>query len=187
MSDQTSLTVHSSSGAVVFAGLRFSVVGLAAYSIWAFAPTMEGGVSACALIFILLGGLALYPDVSDRIGFFKFCLTFAAAFVAFAAIWCAVYFVLKGKHGEVLGFLFGVAAMCLVFQRTIGSNKPLIAAIGVAFTCHIAGYLAGDYLFYSVLLPQGLPVLGKLGWGICHGIGFGAGLGWMLQDDRTQS
>jgi len=178
-------TAKPTTGSVLMAGLRFSIVGLAGFAPWVFGAGKFHSTTilytACAIPFFALGGLALYPDVRGRLSLGKTYLLFFGAFFAFSAGWCLLYLSMHGKHGEVFGALLGTAALCLVVRSTFAKQGGFLQSLGVVFTLFTVGYFAGDWLFY-VVIPHSLASWGQLAWGICFGFGFGAGLGWLARE-----
>ena len=173
---------------ILMAGLRFSIVGLAGFAPWVFGAGKFNSIAilytACAVPFFALGGLALYPDVRERLSLPKTYLLFFGAFFAFAVGWCLIYLNSLDKYGEVFGALLGTAALCLVVRSTFERKGGFLESLGVVFTLFTTGYFAGDWLFY-VVFPHSLAAWGQLAWGFCFGFGFGAGLGWLARDCTT--
>jgi hypothetical protein len=163
---------------MVFGALSFGLVSLLAYSIWAFrlVPGTAALYSTTAAAYIGFGGLALSRLVRTPGAWKRFPLVFAAAFLAYATSWCAFWFGLDGKHhADLWGAALGLAAMTWVIRRALHSNAAWLPAFGVLFTCHMLGYTLGDELHVAV---RGTG--GRLLWGAAHGLGFGAGLGYVL-------
>jgi hypothetical protein len=163
---------------MAFGALSFGLVSLLAYSIWAFrlVPGTAALYSTIAAVFIGVGGLALSRLVRTTGAWKRFPLVFALAFLAFAICWCAFWFGLNGKHrADLWGAAVGLVAMTWVMRRALHSNAALLPAFAVLFTCHMLGYTLGEELYAAV---RGTG--GRLLWGAAHGLGFGAGLGYVI-------
>ena len=70
--------------------------------------------------------------------------------------------------------------MTWLLQRAFGRTTGFFPLFGSLLVLHSVGYYAGEQLYAAV---RGIP--GRLLWGAAHGLGFGAGLGYVLQ--RCQS
>lgn len=164
--------------AIAYGALSFAAVSLLAYSIYAY-RLIQGTAamySAIAAIFIVLTGIALNRLVSGSGTASRFALLFAAAFLAYALLWCAFWFGLKGKyHADLWGSAIGLAVMTCMLQRAFGKNGDFLPLFAVLFTFHTLGYYLGD-----VLHATARGTAGRLLWGLGHGLGFGAGLGYVL-------
>ena len=158
--------------------MSFGAVSVLAYSIWAFRliPGEIALYSATAAVYIGLAGLALSRLVIAPGAAKKFPLLFAIGFLLYAICWCAFWFGLRGKfHADLWGAAAGLAAITWWFRRTFGSRSAFVPLFAVLFTFHSLGYYLGDVLYGAV---RGTG--GRLLWGAAHGLGFGAGLGYVL-------
>ncbi len=158
--------------------LAFGAVSTLAYGIWAFGllPYGIGMYAAIAVVYLGLGGLALAGLVAGQGVVPRVTALFAAAFLAYALVWCVFWFGLRGKHhADLWGAAVGLALLTLIIRRAFGSKEGGLAAWAVLFACHTLGYTLGDELYAAVRGP-----LGRLLWGAAHGIGFGAGLGFLF-------
>lgn len=176
----------------VYGGLGLGLVSLAAYSIWAFAPKAagsEGGMYALiALVYLAGTGLALRGLLQGENRMRRFYALFLPAFVLYAALWSAAWFMLGGRAGEWLGAAAGTVTMAWMMWRGLGRPAGFWAGAVALFVLHTAGYFAGSAWMYG-LLDRGISgwekrevaTLAKLGWGLLHGLGFGAGLGFALE------
>jgi hypothetical protein len=163
---------------IFYGSLSFGAVSVLAYSIWAFrlVPGTAGLYSTTALVYIGLAGLALSRLVVAPGAWKKFPPLFALAFFLYAVGWCAGWFGLKGKyHGDFFGALVGLAAMTWLLQGAFGQRRGFLRLFLVLFAFHSAGYYVGGELY---ALVRGTS--GRLLWGAAHGLGFGAGLGYVL-------
>lgn len=165
-------------GAMAYGAASFGLVSVAAYSIWAYrlVPGTAAMYTAIAVVYLGLAGVALGRLVAGPGGTARFTGLFAVAFAAYALIWCACWFGLKGKHhADLYGAAVGLAAVIGIVRRAFGGGGDPLAMYGVLFACHTIGYTLGDDLH---ALVRGAP--GRLLWGLGHGLGFGAGLGFVL-------
>ncbi len=163
---------------IVYGALSVGAVSLLAYSIFAYRLVQGTAAmySAIAAVYLLLTGLALSRLVLGPGAVARFALLFATAFLAYALVWCAFWFGLRGKHhADLWGAAVGLALMTWLMQRAFARTDDFLPAFAVLFAFHTHGYYAGDVL--HVLVPGSS---GRLLWGVAHGLGFGAGLGYLL-------
>jgi hypothetical protein len=163
---------------IIYGTLSFAAVSAAAYSIWAFRLLRQEATlyAAIAIVYLGLGGLVLSRIVVAPGAWKRFPLLFATAFFLYALGWCAFWFGLRGKHlADLWGALAGLAAMLWLVQSAFGTRPGFLRLLLVLFVCHSAGYYLGGELY-----AQFRGTTGKLLWGIAHGLGFGAGLGYVL-------
>jgi hypothetical protein len=162
----------------LYGTLSFAAVSAAAYSIWAFRLLRQEATlyAAIAIVYLGLGGLALSRLVVAPGAWKRFPALFASAFFLYALGWCACWFGLRGKHlADLWGALAGLAAMVWLFQSAFGTRPGFLRLLLVLFVCHSAGYYLGGELY-----AQFRGSTGRLLWGVAHGLGFGAGLGYVL-------
>ena len=163
---------------IAHGALSFGLVSVVAYSIWAYKliPGQGPMFASIAVVYVGLTGLALSRLVLGAGAVGRFALLLAAAFAAYAVVWCAFWFGLNGKlHADFYGAALGLAVMTAMLRRAFGQGGNFLPMYGVLFTLYQLGYFLGDEL--HVLFP-GAP--GRLLWGAAHGLGFGAGLGYVL-------
>ncbi len=172
----------------------FTVVSLAGFSVWAFAGKWfyknvgEAGLYlASALVFIGLAGLLLHPLVHGERAMKRFYKAFVPAFLVYAFAWSVCWFVWGFGTGEWLGSFAGCALFTFVLKLMLGVKGRPGKVVLVLFLAHSAGYFAGDMLYKALAHPPlavaGLTkaqaaLAGRLGWGLCYGLGFGAGIGY---------
>jgi hypothetical protein len=166
------------SHSLLFGSTSFGAVSLAAYSIWAFqlVPGTVGLYATTAAVYIGFSGVALSRLVRAPGAWKRFPFFFALVFVVYAAGWCVFWFGLEGKfHADFWGAAAGLAAMTWLFQRAFGKRGDFLPLFAVLFTLHSLGYYLGDELHAAIR-----GTTGRLLWGAAHGLGFGAGLGYVL-------
>ncbi len=176
--------------AILVPSLLFSLVAMGAFCTWAFgANIFESEITlytACAVVFLGLGGLALHPysGIQSR---GEMAFTFAMGFVFYAVIWSLAWFSFRNTFGEILGSLAGLTAMMLVMKKQLQFSAPLIVLIAIAFLWHTLGYYAGGYA-YKMIPASGLfthgSTVAKLAWGACYGLGMGLGISQAIQLSR---
>jgi hypothetical protein len=175
--------------------LGFGLVSVAAYSIWAFVPRIAGSEVGMyvliALVYLGGAGLALCGLLQGENRLGRFYRMFLPAFFGYAVLWSLAWFLIQDPPGMALREWLGAAAGTLFFSWVCWKSlkKPAgfwIAAL-VIFQLHMLGYFAGGKWMYGVLRsgiegwtkPQ-VAIVAKLGWGLFHGLGFGAGIGFAL-------
>jgi hypothetical protein len=189
---EISWVVHS----MVRGSIGFGIVGLAAFSIWAFGGKWfqnhlgEAGLyGACALVFVALSGLLLYPLLRGSGSLLRFYAIFIPAFLTYAITWCTAWFLLRFGPGEWLGALLGTAAFVGVVSWRLNNFRGYLQTTLIVFALNSAGYFLGGQAMHWLLGPGGstmfsgaskpdLLVVAKLAWGLLYGFGFGAGIGY---------
>lgn len=163
--------------------IGFALVSVAAFAVWAFgdrAFARFGGeiglYVACTAVFLGLSGLLLHPLVAGPGSIGKFYRTFVPAFLAYAVAWCAGWFALGMGRGEWLGSLAGSVAFAAMASSLLRRPSAWLLGGLVLFAAHSAGYFTGGELYY----PSDRRALDKLLWGLCYGLGFGAGIGFVF-------
>ena len=175
--------MSSETGSMIQGAIRFAIVSVAAYGIWAFGGRMSTTVlySSITAAYLGLSGLLLHPLLGSepkQIG--KFYAVFVPAFLAYAVLWCLGWFGVKGHEGEILGSAAGLAVFVAIFGKVFQAKGVFLKTWAVLFLCHTVGYTLGGML-YELLGKQELPAaVARLSWGLGHGLGFGAGLGYLL-------
>lgn len=169
--------------AMLHGAWRFALVGVAAFAVWAFAggwltrQAGEGGLyAACALAFVVLAGVLLAPLVRGPRRVLRCHLVFVPAFVAYAVAWSACWFLWPSRLGEWSGAAAGSVLFVGVAAWRFGCWRGVPLAIAVFFVAHLGGYLVGGWAM-DALAHVGQVRAGMLAWGLCYGLGFGAGIG----------
>ena len=161
-----------------YGALSVAAVSLLGYSIYAYGLIANPGLmyTAIAGVYVVLSGVILSRLVAGHGALPRFALLFAASFVLYAVAWCALWFGLKGRHhADIWGSALGLAAMTAMIRAAFGHRGGFLPLFAVLFSFHTLGFYLGEVLHDFVAGPNG-----KLLWGVGHGLGFGAGLGYVL-------
>jgi hypothetical protein len=181
--------------------LRRGIVGFTLMSVAGFAPWAlagrwfhrtvgEAGLYAvCAVTFIGLSGLLLHRLIIGPGSLVRFYKLFGVAFTAYSVAWIVGWMTLRGHLGSVVGLLAGTAAMGWMLARAFDAIGTVLKVIAALFVLNALGYFIGGWvegglvgldefsLFGMTVEKPARMMLAKLLWGVCYGIGFGAGLG----------
>ena len=176
--------------------IGFAVVSLVGFSVWAFAGRSlyakvgEAGLyTLCLLVFLGSSGLVLHPLARGPQSLLRFYKAFIPAFLAYAIVWCAAWFIFRFGLGEWLGSLLGSVAFVAVTSRAFGKCHGIVRTSIILFGLHSAGYFLGGKSMQWLTGPAGagmltgfskvqLAAIAKLSWGLLYGLGFGAGIGY---------
>lgn len=169
---------------IIYGALGFGLVSVLAYSIWAFRLIRSDAVlfPAVAVVYIALTGLVLGRLVLGAGTTTRFAALFAAAFLVYALFYCAFWFGLRGKYlADLWGSVLGLAAFTFMVSRAFEKRDQFLLLCLVLLLTHSAGYYLGGYFYDTVRDAAGRrSSTGRLLWGGAHGVGFGAGLGFLL-------
>jgi hypothetical protein len=178
-------------------------LGLALVSIAAFVPWMLAGAwkydnelamyGSCAAIFIVFSGLALHRLAIGPESLKRFCVFFSVAFLAYAVAWTAGWMGLRGQHTHLrsaVGLIAGALTMGALIAGVFDAWGALARIVAVLLALNAAGYFLGDAIEGVLLRAKEVPLPGftlsgaalllamKVLWGVCFGLGLGAGLGY---------
>jgi hypothetical protein len=168
--------------ASVWRGLiGFAIVSVAGFLPWPIFDLWLKGFGemhlyiACTAIFVGLSGVCLHRLIIGPGSLSRFYKLFSLAFVAYALVWIALWVALRDLAGVIGGLLGGAAVMGAIFCAAFNAFGTLPKVIGAIFILNAAGYYAGSRVEAKLIHEH--PVAAMLLWGLCYGIGFGAGLG----------
>ena len=140
---------------------------------------------SCIAIFIGLSGPLLHRLIIGPGSLARFYKLFALAFVAYAAVWIRFWVWLRGPEGEIAGVLGGAAAMGAVLAFAFDAQRSLLKIIVALAVPSALGYFAGGWFEGKLAIDHRLVAM--LLWGVCYGIGFGAGLGLSFHICQTRA
>ena len=167
--------------------LQCGIVGFTLLSVAGFAPWAvtgrwfhqnfgEAGLyTVCALVFIGLSGPLLHRLILGPGSFVRFYKLFTPAFIAYAAVWIAFWVWLRGREGEIAGLLGGTAVMGAILVIAFDAQRSVVKVVAALFVLNALGYFAGGWFEGKLGIHHRLTAM--MLWGVCYGVGFGAGLG----------
>lgn len=177
--------------------IGFTVMSLAGFAPWALFGRWfhrNGGelamYLACAVVFVGLSGICLQGLILGPGSRSRFYRLFSLAFSLYSVGWIVGWMALRGHTGSVVGLLAGTAVMGAILTTAFGARDQLMAVAGILFLSNSLGYFLGGVCEGTFMAPGGLAWLGDsltrstqmriamFSWGLCYGLGFGAGLGW---------
>lgn len=160
----------------------FTIVSLAGFLPWAGFGRLihrqigEAGLYiVCALVFIGLSAPMLHRLILGRDSLSRFYKLFGLSFAAYSVAWIVGWMTLGGHPGSVAGLFAGTAVMGWMLATAFEARDSLVKVIAALFVLNSAGYFIGGVV-ESALIRQN-PLAAKLLWGVCYGLGLGAGLG----------
>jgi hypothetical protein len=188
----------SLAGSITRGVIGFTIVSLAGFAPWAFFGRWfrepghggEAGMyAACALVFLVLSGLFLHRLIVGPGTLLRFYAIFTPAFTAYSIAWIIGWMSLRGHPGSIVGLLSGTALMGTLLAVAFGVPGQMFKVIAALFVLNSAGYFIGglaegwiidmpkcEFAGVSLARPQ-QRTLAMMSWGLCYGMGFGAGLG----------
>ena len=129
----------------------------------------------CTAIFVGLSGPLLHRLIIGPGSLARFYKLFSIAFITYAAVWIAFWVWLRGRNGEIAGLLGGTAAMGVILACAFDARRSAVKIIASLFVLNALGYFAGGWCEGKLSIDHRL--LAMMLWGVCYGLGFGAGLG----------
>ncbi len=165
-----------------------SIAGFAPWAIggrWFYKHAGEAGLYAiCALVFIGAAGLLMHRLIIGPGSLSRFYKLFSLAFAVYSVAWIAGWMTIRGHPGSVVGLLAGTVLMGLMLTRAFGAREQTLKVIAALFLLNSAGYFIGGWvetwagsLKGTALSRFTQMIIAKSLWGVCYGIGLGAGLG----------
>lgn len=189
--DPESLASRARAGGAVPPTLRASLVrgtfGFTVVSVAGFVPWAvfgywlgqrigEAGLYAtCAFVFIGLAGLLMHPLILGPGSLSRFYKLFGVTFAAYSIAWIVGWMALRGHPGSIAGLLAGTAVMGWMLVAAFEARGELLKVVGSLFVLNSLGYFIGGVLEGAIYPHSALTA--KLIWGVCYGLGLGAGLG----------
>jgi hypothetical protein len=169
------------------------VAGFAPWAVaghWFHRAIGEAGLyAACAVTFIGLSGLLLHRLIIGPGSLTRFYKLFGLAFAAYAITWILAWMTIRGHAGGIAGLFAGTAIMGWIFVRAFDATGEIVKVVAALFVFNALGYFIGGWVeagvvglkelsFFGLDLEKPVRVtLAQLLWGVCYGVGLGAGLG----------
>jgi len=191
------------------------MIGFTLVSLGGFAPWMIAGrwlhrtvgevglYTVCAITFIGLSSPLLHQLIIGPGSRSRFYQLFSPAFLAYAVIWTTAWMTLAratgGMTAGIIGALAGTAAMGALLVCGFKAPEALWRVIAGLFIGNVAGYFIGELAYHGihalkdgnaagfVLAPQTRSWLSKSAWGLCYGLGFGAGIGFAFHTCQARA
>ena len=165
-----------------------SVAGFAPWALsgrWFYRNVGEAGLYVvCALVFIGLSGPLLHRLILGPGALPRFYKLFGITFAVYSVLWIVGWMAFRGHTGSIVGLLAGTAGMGWLLALAFNAKGSTPQVIVGLFMLNALGYFIGGWLEGAVIVMKDLPLsrraqvmLAKLLWGVCYGVGFGAGLG----------
>ena len=190
-------TAVPSLGALVWRGIwGFTLVSIAGFAPWGLFGRrfrFPGGeltmYLVCALVFLLLSGLLLHRLILGKGSLSRFYTLFTPAFALYSVAWIAGWMLVGGHAGSVVGLLSGTAIMGWMLAAAFDAKGQTLKVIAALFVLNSLGYFIGGVIKAAILNMPELTIVGitlaphtqrtlaLMQWGVCYGIGLGAGLG----------
>lgn len=186
--------------------IGFTLVSIAGFAPWALPHVWLGNrlgetglYAMCAAAFIGTSGLLLHRLIIGPESLSRFYKLFGTAFAGYSIAWIVGWMSLRGHPGSIAGLLAGTVVMGVILTRAFEVKRGAGKIIILLFLLNSAGYFLGGILmewlaakpqislFGSVLAKPVQMTAAKLLWGICYGVGFGAGLGWAFHSCQAQA
>jgi len=186
---------------VVRGMIGFTMVSLAGFAPWVLAGRWfyrnigELGLYAvCALAFVGLSGPLLHRLIIGPGSLSRCYKIFSLSFLAYAVVWTVAWMTLARTTGGVtagiIGGLGGIVLMGVLLSLGFKAPEAMLRIILALFVGNLLGYFIGEWTYNGVnalkegnatgfvLERQTRSTLSKLTWGLCYGLGFGAGIGF---------
>jgi len=169
---------------VLVGTLGFMIVGVAAFSLWAFGGNNLGQAlgpvgfySSIALMLLGGGALVLKPIVIGR-NLGRFATAFAVGFALLSAAWVAGDLLrLPYRIGEFGGVVIGSVLLAGTLATVYRAGPQFPRCAGSLALAHFGGYVIADRLFALEALQN---QMGMLLWGLIYGAGLGLGISTVL-------
>jgi len=178
------------------ATVGFTVLSVLGFAPWALAGRWfhrqigEAGLyCVCAMTYIGMSAPLLHRLIIGPGSMSRFYKLFSATFAAYSVLWILGWMTLRGHPGSVVGLLAGAVAMGLMMVWAFDVQAAAMRVVLALFLLNAIGYFVGGWIEGAFLGAKSIvlfgttmtkPVQGMVGkslWGVCYGLGFGAGLG----------
>src|SRR3954468_3471273 len=132
--------------------IGFTLLSIAGFAPWPMYDLwFHGGSEAllyltCTAVFIGLSGPLLHRLIIGPGSLPRFYKLFALAFIAYAAVWVALWMTLRFGIGEILGLLGGALAMSTILALAFDAWRSLIPSVLAIFILNTLGYYAGGWI-----------------------------------------
>jgi hypothetical protein len=189
-------TVPSLSASLWRGIIGFTLVSIAGFVPWGvFGTSIKAHIGelgmylVCALVFLVLSGLLLHKLIIGEGSLSRFYKLFTPAFAAYSVAWIVGWMSLRGHPGSIVGLFAGTALMGWMLAFAFDAHAQSLKIIAALFILNSIGYFVGGVIELALIdLPEltigGVTLskptqvmMAKMQWGVCYGIGLGAGLG----------
>jgi len=182
--------------------IGFTLVSVAGFIPWAVfgrwfkqAGGELGMYIACAAVFIGLSGRLLHGLIMGHSTLGRFYKLFTITFTAYSIAWIVAYVSLRGHLGSVVGLLAGTAIMGWLLVIAFEAKEHQLKVVAALFVFNSLGYFIGGWIETALFAARDITLfsratvllIAKLQWGVCYGIGFGAGLGLAFYICQTRA
>jgi len=181
--------------------IGFTLVSLAGFAPWVLAGRWfyrtvgeVGLYVVCAVAFIGLSGPFLHRLIIGPGSLSRCYKLFSLAFLAYAAVWTIAWMALARSTGGVMagiiGAVGGIFAMGTLLALGFKAAESVLQVIVALLIGNVVGYFIGEWAYNGInALKEGnvtglvldrpvRSILSKSAWGLCYGLGFGAGIGF---------
>lgn len=191
---------------VVRGMIGFTLVSLGGFAPWVLAGRWFyrnlgelGLYLVCAIAFIGLSGILLHHLIIGPGSLRRFYQIFSLAFVGYAATWTISWFALRGVAGGVVGALTGIGVMGGILATGFVARGAFLKIFAVLLLANVAGHFIGEWAHdFALTLKEGnatglvlsqsaRSLSSKTLWGLCYGLGFGAGIGLAFYFCQTEA
>ena len=162
---------------------------------WFYRTTGEVGLYvACAVAFVGLSGPLLHRLIIGPGSLSRFYKMFGLTFPAYAVVWTVAWMALArstgGATAGIIGAVAGTIAMGTLLALGFDTTESALKVIIALLIGNVVGYFIGEWAYNAinalkesnatgfVLERQTRSILSKAAWGLCYGLGFGAGIGF---------
>lgn len=178
----------------IFGFTLVSIAGFAPWAIWGrwfYRNIGEAGLySVCAFVFIGLSGLLMHRLIIGAGSLLRFYKLFSLTFAVYSAGWIVGWMMLRGHPGSLAGLFAGTALMGWMLALAFDAQKSIVPIIAALFLSNALGYFVGGWVEGAMMPEKGRgtqAMIAMLMWGVCYGMGFGAGLGLAFHLCQTRA